>query len=443
MPQHSATATAMTSNPAALQTAYTLSLLGEYTHTLDTLPLDLSRHFADLRELDAVLSASMHTITTKVNRLIEMIENNTLPKEERLWLLAEIAEEAQRLKLGGEDKIRVACQAADGLQGHHDHIAALLNRVPNFDTSVLSRKTVYPHVASRSYAPPSMYESGRRRRGALLTANAGNDQPTPAKRKRGARDDESDIVANGRSPRKDRNAESATAQRLKNGSRARKTNRAASPTESVLSVTTSQQPFSAQAAASAPRGNNRNPTNKRARPSAMSPTDGPGKDVLPGLPATSHPSLPSANATFSASSVPPVPGPNWAGPTHAMLEGPGMPVARSVVPPATALVGPGIDGGATTDAGEPGELDGEGDDGKRYCWCNMPSYGEMIACDMPGCEREWFHVGCLQLETPPGDTWYCEACLKKKNKRSARGGKRRSGGGARSGARAATASTTA
>src|SRR4051812_5489681 len=86
-----------------LGTTYSLALLAEYTHTLDSLPLDLSRNFADLRELDAVLSSSMSSITTKINDLTRMIEQGGSSKEERLWLLTEIAEEAGRLKLGGED----------------------------------------------------------------------------------------------------------------------------------------------------------------------------------------------------------------------------------------------------------------------------------------------------------------------------------------------------
>src|ERR1700755_1959781 len=52
--------------------------------------------------LTAVLSTSVHALTTKINRLIDMIESNSSPKEQRIWLLMEIADEAQRLKLGGQ-----------------------------------------------------------------------------------------------------------------------------------------------------------------------------------------------------------------------------------------------------------------------------------------------------------------------------------------------------
>ncbi|KAI0067993.1 hypothetical protein BV25DRAFT_1793232 [Artomyces pyxidatus] len=432
MPQRPATSLPMTSNPAALSTAYSLSLLSEYTHTLDTLPMDLSRQFADLRELDAVLSASMHAIISKINRLVEMIEQNALPKEERLWLLAEIAEEAQRLKLGGEDKIRVASQAADGLRSQHEHMTRLLHHVPGFDKSVLARHTVYPHVAPRSYAP-IMYESGRRRRGALLTSSA--DQPTPAKRKRGGRDDDAD-PAGGRTPRKERVVDGG-AQRPKNGSRAKKVDRTGSPTESLLSITShqpNQQPPPPHPNSRAnPRTTGGNPK-RRSRPTASTPTEpAPSKD-FPAPPPSSHPSLPAYPA-----GLPPLAA-GWSGPVHARLEGPGMPVARSVVPPPMALVGPGVDGGAAVaEPPEPAEGEGEADDGRTYCWCNMGSFGEMVACDDTECEREWFHLSCIGMNVIPDGAYYCDACKNKpKNKRAVlansngpRGGKRKSGGGMR------------
>ncbi|PFH48398.1 hypothetical protein AMATHDRAFT_65572 [Amanita thiersii Skay4041] len=222
-------------NPSSsISTPYSLSLLSEYTHTLDSLPLDLSRNFADLRELDAVLSSSMASITAKIYALIDMIERGNTPKEERLWLLTEIAEEASRLKLGGEDKIRVASQAADNLKSHANHLRTLVELLPDFDPSTLNRKTTYPHVAPRSFMPPSGFESGRRRRanaGSLLVASA--PDPSPAKRKRVVRDDDLDVGMS-RSPRKDRAQEGG---RSRNNARSRRTERAVSPSESLVSVT--------------------------------------------------------------------------------------------------------------------------------------------------------------------------------------------------------------
>ncbi|MCJ1433049.1 hypothetical protein MMC27_002408 [Xylographa pallens] len=50
--------------------------------------------------------------------------------------------------------------------------------------------------------------------------------------------------------------------------------------------------------------------------------------------------------------------------------------------------------------GEEEEDDGK-DDELRYCYCNGISYGEMVACDMNGCEREWFHLDCVGLSRAP------------------------------------------
>ena len=41
------------------------------------------------------------------------------------------------------------------------------------------------------------------------------------------------------------------------------------------------------------------------------------------------------------------------------------------------------------------------DDEPTYCYCNGVSYGEMVACDADGCEREWFHLECVGLKVAP------------------------------------------
>ena len=204
---------------------YNIALLSEYTYTLDSLPIDLSRNFADLRELDAVLSSTVVSITTKIETLTSMIEQGAASKQDKLWLLTEIAQEAQRLRMGGEDKIRVACQAADNLKGHSNHLRALSEHLPNFNTATLDRKTTYPHISERSYMPPMAIDSGRRRRGqALLTAQAaasanGHVDPSPAKRKRIQRDDDVDVGMS-RSPKKPTNADANV--RARNNGRAKK-----------------------------------------------------------------------------------------------------------------------------------------------------------------------------------------------------------------------------
>ena len=213
-PRPPVSSTTVTSSPA--RTAHSLALLTEYTHSLDSLPLDISRSFADLRELDAVLSSSMNAVTNKVIQLTNLIENHP-SKEERLHLLADIADEVSKLKPGADDKIRVACQAADALHGHQSHMTNLLDHIPEQEYGVmagmLSRKTVYPHVAARSYASSSMAgEGGRRRRTALLGPGTAMDATPTNKRKRVAADD-GDL---NKSPTKQR---AGDASRARNGNR--------------------------------------------------------------------------------------------------------------------------------------------------------------------------------------------------------------------------------
>ena len=48
----------------------------------------------------------------------------------------------------------------------------------------------------------------------------------------------------------------------------------------------------------------------------------------------------------------------------------------------------------------------------KYCYCLRGSYGDMVGCDNPKCEREWFHLGCTDLEIMPGEeeSWFCTLC---------------------------------
>ncbi|TAQ84447.1 hypothetical protein B7494_g7228 [Chlorociboria aeruginascens] len=59
-------------------------------------------------------------------------------------------------------------------------------------------------------------------------------------------------------------------------------------------------------------------------------------------------------------------------------------------------------------------------DEPTYCYCNGVSYGEMVACDADGCEKEWFHLECVGLKVAPRGNakWYCDDCKDKlKSKR--------------------------
>lgn len=73
--------------------------------------------------------------------------------------------------------------------------------------------------------------------------------------------------------------------------------------------------------------------------------------------------------------------------------------------------------------GEEEEEEG-GDSEPRYCYCNQVSYGEMVACDMDRCPREWFHLDCLGLtKAPKGNAkWFCDECKENLKKGKATNG---------------------
>lgn len=75
---------------------------------IEALPTSLTRSLSDLKELDAVLSGSLGSITGKLNRLLNLLSDAKATPQARLELLKEVAEDASAFKLGGDDKIRVA-----------------------------------------------------------------------------------------------------------------------------------------------------------------------------------------------------------------------------------------------------------------------------------------------------------------------------------------------
>lgn len=97
---------------------------------IEALPNSLTRSMSDLKELDAVLGASLEGITEKLNKLLNLIYDETVSPQERLILLKEVAEDVVAFKLGGEDKIRVATGTCETILQHSaqlDMIASLLS----------------------------------------------------------------------------------------------------------------------------------------------------------------------------------------------------------------------------------------------------------------------------------------------------------------------------
>jgi len=66
------------------------------------------------------------------------------------------------------------------------------------------------------------------------------------------------------------------------------------------------------------------------------------------------------------------------------------------------------------DDGEGAPAAGNNDDNERqrhYCVCNELSSGDMVGCDNHDCHRQWFHFGCVGLNSAPKlKHWYCDDC---------------------------------
>jgi len=59
-----------------------------------------------------------------------------------------------------------------------------------------------------------------------------------------------------------------------------------------------------------------------------------------------------------------------------------------------------------------GNEEEEEDYTKLWCYCNEPSFGEMVCCENDKCTIKWFHFDCLRIRCPPKGKWYCPSCRK-------------------------------
>lgn len=66
--------------------------------------------------------------------------------------------------------------------------------------------------------------------------------------------------------------------------------------------------------------------------------------------------------------------------------------------------------GAEADDGM--DVDEEGADDTKYCYCHKVSYGDMVACDNANCKGQWFHWDCAGLISEPPGEWLCRDCAK-------------------------------
>lgn len=59
----------------------------------------------------------------------------------------------------------------------------------------------------------------------------------------------------------------------------------------------------------------------------------------------------------------------------------------------------------TTDCEEEVDVAVDDADLPRYCSCDRPSSGDMVACDNESCPLEWFHFECVNIRKIPKDKW--------------------------------------
>ena len=62
---------------------------------------------------------------------------------------------------------------------------------------------------------------------------------------------------------------------------------------------------------------------------------------------------------------------------------------------------------------------------RLWCYCQEPSFGDMILCDNENCSIKWFHFDCLWIRCPPKNHWYCPSCQKLPNFCRAKGANKR------------------
>ncbi|KAF8744385.1 Chromatin modification-related protein, partial [Rhizoctonia solani] len=360
---------------------HVFALLADYTDSLDSLPLDLTRNFSDLRELDAVLRTSINALTAKVTSLTALLQDPNATPASRLFLLREIADAASHLKMGGEDKIRVAGIAAENLAIHQTHIHSVLKTIslvappaqhcPNgsdFDPATHSRRTTFPHVApAREHVSAPSPQKRRRVDGRVVNGSSSHG------------------ATNGRAPPK-RKGPTATVRQL-------------SPPESLRS-------FGAGAGYSAHHANGFY-ENGYGHHNGRHHDDDDGTDDDAGATPSNH----NSNARAKK---PPRRTNNGNTPTGANnphINGNSREGTSSLLD--VVMLRPEGSDGDDEGEGETSHPMGSGPlaDEQVYCTCKRVSFGEMIACDNAECPFEWFHLSCVGITKPsPMEKWYCERC---------------------------------
>ncbi|EST06215.1 Zinc finger, PHD-finger [Kalmanozyma brasiliensis GHG001] len=466
--------------------------LAAYADALDALPLDLTRSFSDLRELDAVLGSHLNSLTARLNHLTALIEDPSIDQGQRLLALKEVAEEARAYKMGGEDKIRVALNTAETIISHTDYIDALDSQLDRFaEISTLLNPT--KHLKLDQYYVPGALKDRKLVTsldgplGAASGSGAGDINGTGGSKKKkvaahvaaasaaGKSHKAADTAsltgaaagASGSSNSKKRKAISGAAvagSSAGGSSKVAKTSAAGKGDEDVKVAangsgshkkkTDSSSHASGGSKASASNSNTRLPRAAHAHigyteddedaRAAASRRGADGEEAAASRSRNSR-SVRTAAAHRSDDEDEDMDDPDVEDDdeedTTARAKNRGRTGGRAAATSSrargAAAASPHIGSASASRADSPASnAGGAGDDADeaRYCFCNNVSYGDMIGCDDDDCEREWFHLGCVGLTKPPQGTWYCEACLERRaaNGRGGKAKKGKSSGGSKS-----------
>ncbi|BEI84687.1 hypothetical protein CcaverHIS002_0500880 [Cutaneotrichosporon cavernicola] len=404
-------------------------LIQDLMDTIDQIPIELTRVHSDLNELGAVLYSTLCNLETKLHQLINWVQDPSVPPERRFQLLQEIAEEAARYKLGGDDKIRVAGGACDGIMGHQRHISELLSA-----STLLLKDPPSPYTAALTLPPAPIPAATRR---GVRTTGSPFDRGTPTKKKRSRKDqigrqDDDDVS-------------SVNGEKKKAPVKRKKQPRGISPSESIASTAaygkdsgpkTARQIAAAAAKASAAAKQQRQIDDSEDDTGDEEPRGGRKSTAM--AVTASNDSLAPAGAlgidigksregsTGKSGGITPG-GTGAKGAKRGTKRGHGEEDDEDDdededVPPAkrttankvavTATAGAGYD---SADLGDDGAMD-DNLDSKVYCTCRQVSFGEMIGCDDDDCEIEWYHVACLNLDKAPEGNWICPQCLERRKR---------------------------
>jgi len=135
---------------------------------IDALPPSVTRSLSDLKELDAVLNASILSIHEKLDKLhaMMMAPPEAYTPQQRLELLKEVAEDANAFKLGGEDKIRVATGACETVRvlpstNHVPCSCLIVDRTAHLSAGSHHLSVDLAHAPSPARKPPCIVHSSR------------------------------------------------------------------------------------------------------------------------------------------------------------------------------------------------------------------------------------------------------------------------------------------